>query len=158
MDDALARATAVVQAHGGRVLQYAGDNILAVFGADEAREDDVERAVRCGLALLELGKLLGTEVRAARGHDGFDVRVGVHTGGVLLGGGVDADGSIRGIAVNIAARMMGDGVIDIRALRAAVEAQGFAGYSEIEIFSENWWERPIDEVLRTCIERHHTVV
>jgi len=105
MDDALARATAVVQAHGGRVLQYAGDNILAVFGADEAREDDVERAVRCGLALLELGKLLGTEVRAARGHDGFDVRVGVHTGGVLLGGGVDADGSIRGIAVNIAARM-----------------------------------------------------
>ena len=54
--------------------------------------------------------------------------------------------------------MMGDGVIDIRALRAAVEAQGFAGYSEIEIFSENWWERPIDEVLRTCIERHRTVV
>jgi sugar phosphate isomerase/epimerase len=54
--------------------------------------------------------------------------------------------------------MMGDGVIDIRALRTAVEAQGFAGYSEIEIFSENWWERPIDEVLRTCIERHRTVV
>ena len=39
------------------------------------------------------------------GHEGFDVRVGVHTGGVLLGGGVDAEGSIRGIAVNIAARM-----------------------------------------------------
>ena len=54
--------------------------------------------------------------------------------------------------------MMGDGVIDIRGLRAAVEAQGFAGYSEIEIFSENWWGRPIDEVLRTCIERHRTVV
>ena len=43
--------------------------------------------------------------RRAHGHAGFDVRVGVHTGGVLLGGGVDADGSIRGIAVNIAARM-----------------------------------------------------
>ena len=105
MDDALARGTAVVQAHDGKVLQYAGDSILAVFGADEAREDDAERAVRCGLALLELGKALGAEVRAAHGHDGFDVRVGVHTGGVLLGGGVDADGSIRGIAVNIAARM-----------------------------------------------------
>ena len=87
------------------MLQYAGDSILAVFGADEAREDDAERAVRCGLALLELGKALGAEVRAAHGHDGFNVRVGVHTGGVLLGGGVDADGSIRGIAVNIAARM-----------------------------------------------------
>ena len=41
---------------------------------------------------------------------------------------------------------------------SAVEAQGFAGYSEIEIFSNDWWERPIDEVLRTCIERHRTVV
>ncbi|MEO6746032.1 MAG: adenylate/guanylate cyclase domain-containing protein, partial [Caldimonas sp.] len=105
MDDALARGTAVVRAHAGKVLQYAGDNILAAFGADEAREDDAERAVRCGLALLELGKTLRADVRRAHGHDGFDVRVGIHTGDVLLGGGVDADGSIRGIAVNVAARM-----------------------------------------------------
>jgi sugar phosphate isomerase/epimerase len=54
--------------------------------------------------------------------------------------------------------MMGDGVIDIRSIRGAVEAQGFAGYSEIEIFSNDWWERPMDEVLRTCIERHRAVV
>ncbi len=54
--------------------------------------------------------------------------------------------------------MMGDGVIDIKSLRGAVEAEGFAGYSEIEIFSEAWWTRPMDEVLRTCIERHRTVV
>jgi len=54
--------------------------------------------------------------------------------------------------------MMGDGVIDIKQLRAAVEAQGFAGYCEIEIFSNSWWDKPIDEVLRTCIERHRTVV
>ena len=54
--------------------------------------------------------------------------------------------------------MMGDGVIDIKSLRAAVEAEGFAGYSEIEIFSEGWWTRPMDEVLQTCIERHRSVV
>jgi sugar phosphate isomerase/epimerase len=54
--------------------------------------------------------------------------------------------------------MMGDGVIDIKSVRAAVEAQGFAGYSEIEIFSNDWWGRPMDEVLRTCIERHRSVV
>ena len=54
--------------------------------------------------------------------------------------------------------MMGDGVIDIRSIRNAVEAQGFAGYSEIEIFSEGWWEKPMDEVLRTCIERHRSAV
>ncbi|MEP7101689.1 MAG: adenylate/guanylate cyclase domain-containing protein [Burkholderiales bacterium] len=105
MDGALSRGTALVAEHHGKVLQYAGDNILAVFGADESREDDAERAVRCGLALLALGKVLGAEVQAAHGHAGFDVRVGIHTGGVLLGGGVDEDGSIRGIAVNIAARM-----------------------------------------------------
>src|ERR1700749_5108061 len=54
--------------------------------------------------------------------------------------------------------MMGDGVIDIKAHRGAVEAQGFESYSEIEIFSNIWWDRPIDEVLRACIERHKTVV
>jgi sugar phosphate isomerase/epimerase len=54
--------------------------------------------------------------------------------------------------------MMGDGVIDIKSVRSAVEAQGFAGYSEVEIFSHAWWEKPIDEVLQTCIERHRSVV
>ena len=54
--------------------------------------------------------------------------------------------------------MMGDGVIDIRSVRAAVEAQGFAGYSEIEIFSNDWWGKPMDEVLRSCIARHKRVV
>jgi sugar phosphate isomerase/epimerase len=54
--------------------------------------------------------------------------------------------------------MMGDGVIDIRSIRNAVEAQGFDGYSEIEIFSGDWWEKPMDEVLRTCIERHRSAV
>jgi sugar phosphate isomerase/epimerase len=54
--------------------------------------------------------------------------------------------------------MMGDGVIELRSIRSAVEAQGFAGYSEIEIFSTDWSEKPMDEVLRTCIERHRSVV
>jgi sugar phosphate isomerase/epimerase len=54
--------------------------------------------------------------------------------------------------------MMGDGIIDIKSVRAMVEAQGFAGYSEIEIFSNDWWSRPLDDVLRTCVERHRRVV
>ena len=105
MDGVLSRGTAVVQAHRGKVLQYAGDSILAVFGAERAAEDDAERAVRCGLALLNLGKALRAEVRAAHGHASFDLRVGVHSGGVLLGGGADVEGTIHGIAVNTAARM-----------------------------------------------------
>jgi sugar phosphate isomerase/epimerase len=55
--------------------------------------------------------------------------------------------------------MMGDGVIDIRQVRAWVEAQGFAGYSEVEIFSTaNWWQRDGGEVLDTCIQRHRRCV
>jgi len=55
--------------------------------------------------------------------------------------------------------MMGDGVIDIPRIRGWVEAQGFAGHSEVEIFSTgNWWQRSHEEVLDTCIERHKTVV
>jgi sugar phosphate isomerase/epimerase len=54
--------------------------------------------------------------------------------------------------------MMGDGVIDIKKIRAAVEAQGFFGHVEVEIFSERWWARPMDEVLATCVERFRTVV
>lgn len=51
--------------------------------------------------------------------------------------------------------MMGDGVIDIRKLRLEVEAQGYAGFHEVEIFStEDWWKKSGDEVLATCIERH----
>jgi sugar phosphate isomerase/epimerase len=54
--------------------------------------------------------------------------------------------------------MMGDGVIDIPAIRAAVEAEGFNGYCEIEIFSNDWWEKPMDEVIATCIARYKTAV
>jgi class 3 adenylate cyclase/tetratricopeptide (TPR) repeat protein len=105
LDGALARCTAIVEAHHGKVLQYAGDSLLAVFGADTAREDDPERAVRCGLALLAEGRALSDEIHRRHRHEDFNVRVGLHTGGVLLGGGVDAEGSIRGIAVSVAARM-----------------------------------------------------
>lgn len=105
MDGLLARCTGIVERQGGSVLQYAGDSLLAAFGASEAREDDAERAVHAGLALLQEGRLAAGQVQQRHGLDGFDVRVGVHTGSVLLGGGVDAEGTIRGITVNIAARM-----------------------------------------------------
>jgi sugar phosphate isomerase/epimerase len=55
--------------------------------------------------------------------------------------------------------MMGVGVIDLPRMRAWVEAAGFAGYSEVEIFSaENWWMRDGGEVLDTCIDRHRSAV
>ena len=50
--------------------------------------------------------------------------------------------------------MMGDGVIDLKGIRRQIEAAGFFGAQEVEIFSaENWWKRPAEEVIATCVER-----
>jgi sugar phosphate isomerase/epimerase len=51
--------------------------------------------------------------------------------------------------------MMGDGVIEFRPIRRAIEAAGYQGPQAVEILSElNWWTRPGDEVLRTAVERY----
>jgi sugar phosphate isomerase/epimerase len=55
--------------------------------------------------------------------------------------------------------MMGDGVIELKKIRQWVEAAGFEGYAEVEIFSAlDWWLRPGQETLDTCIARHRSVV
>ena len=54
--------------------------------------------------------------------------------------------------------MMGDGVADIRAIRRAAEAAGYAGPCEVEIFSAaDWWKRDPDETLDVMVERLRTV-
>ena len=55
--------------------------------------------------------------------------------------------------------MMGDGIIDIPGIRAMIEDQGYGGFVEAEIFSsENWWKRPMPEILSVCGERFASVV
>ncbi len=55
--------------------------------------------------------------------------------------------------------MMGDGVIELKKIRGWMEAAGFAGFCEVEIFSErDWWQRDGDEVIGVCVERHRAVV
>ena len=55
--------------------------------------------------------------------------------------------------------MMGDGVVELKKIRGWVEAAGFTGFSEVEIFSNlDWWRRPGAETLDVCISRHKTAV
>ena len=55
--------------------------------------------------------------------------------------------------------MMGDGIIDLPSMRRMVEAAGFDGFIEVEIFSEkNWWQKPGNEVMETMISRFETYV
>jgi sugar phosphate isomerase/epimerase len=53
--------------------------------------------------------------------------------------------------------MPGDGVIELKKLRGLVEAAGYQGSIEIEIFSDAWWSRPMEEVLDACISRFKSV-
>jgi sugar phosphate isomerase/epimerase len=51
--------------------------------------------------------------------------------------------------------MMGDGVIDLPKIRGWMQAAGYDGAHEVEIFSErDWWRRDADAVLAVCGERH----
>ena len=83
-----------------------------------------------------------------------------------LGSGIERAGDKRLLAFHICdwlvpttdlltdRGMMGDGVIDLPRIRSWVEQAGYAGFQEVEIFSElDWWKRDADEVLRTCKER-----
>jgi sugar phosphate isomerase/epimerase len=54
--------------------------------------------------------------------------------------------------------MMGDGIIELKKIRGLLEAAGYAGHVEVEIFSRAWGMRPADELIDTCVERYRTVV
>ncbi|HET7028783.1 MAG TPA: adenylate/guanylate cyclase domain-containing protein, partial [Candidatus Limnocylindrales bacterium] len=89
--------------YGGQVEKFIGDAVMAVFGVPRAREDDAERAVRTGLALVAAVDQLGA--RLALDDGGLRLRVGVNTGEVVHAtGGPDA-GRVTGDTVNTAARL-----------------------------------------------------
>jgi class 3 adenylate cyclase/tetratricopeptide (TPR) repeat protein len=106
VDRALDRLSREVVAHGGHVDKYIGDNVMAVFGAPVAYEDDPERAVRAGLAMQDAMEEINAEIssRPATRGVAFTLRVGVNSGEVLAGhsGG---QYTVIGDAVNVAARL-----------------------------------------------------
>ena len=88
----------------GFVARYMGDGVLIYFGYPRAHEDDAERAVRAGLALIEaIGKLSIQEP--------LRVRIGVATGlvvvGDLVGAGEAQERGVVGETPNLAARLQG---------------------------------------------------
>jgi class 3 adenylate cyclase len=74
------RCAEVIVKHGGFVARYLGDGILAYFGYPHAHEDNAERAVRAGLALVGARTKLG-----AGSGTPLQMRVGIATGLVVVG-------------------------------------------------------------------------
>src|SRR3954471_10950802 len=86
------RVSHCVTTHGGIVEKFAGDAVMAAFGIPQAHEDDAERAVRAGLAILDAVDEL--ELQA---------RVGVESGEVVADDGEATFAT--GEAVTLAARL-----------------------------------------------------
>jgi class 3 adenylate cyclase len=96
-----------IRAHGGVVLQFAGDQIEAAFGVPVARPDHADAAVRAALAMrAALAEL--TRQRAAEGREAIAHGVGIHSGKVLAGNSGSEDQSayaLIGDTVNLASRI-----------------------------------------------------
>jgi class 3 adenylate cyclase len=87
---------------GGFVAKYMGDGVPVYFGYPEAHEDDAERAVRAGLAVIDAVGRLATQ-------EPLNVRIGVATGlvvvGDLIGAGTAQERGVVGETPNLAARL-----------------------------------------------------
>jgi class 3 adenylate cyclase/tetratricopeptide (TPR) repeat protein len=105
MDAALKRLAGAVNRHGGHVTRFQGDGFKAIFGVPVAHENDPEQAVRAGLEILEIAQKIAREWQEQRGLRGFQVRVGINTGLIAAGGETEAEDTIMGRAVNLAARL-----------------------------------------------------
>ena len=103
MNDLWAGVDRVILDHGGRIDKHIGDAVMAVWGAEAAREDDPERAVRAALAMQA-----AIEAFRASHHAPLAMRVGVNTGAMLLGQvGTTGEFTAMGDAVNLASRLEG---------------------------------------------------
>jgi class 3 adenylate cyclase/tetratricopeptide (TPR) repeat protein len=99
LDDCFGVLVPVIEAHGGAVDKIIGDELMAVWGAPRAHEDDPERAVRAALALLEALERLDPSL---------EMRVGINTGEVLAGPvGPGGAYTVTGDTVNTAHRLVG---------------------------------------------------
>jgi class 3 adenylate cyclase/tetratricopeptide (TPR) repeat protein len=85
-----------IEERGGTVEKFAGDAVMAVFGAPAALEDHAERALHTALAMQNRMRALFAE---------FDLRIGVNTGEVVVGASHEGSSFVTGDAVNVADRL-----------------------------------------------------
>jgi class 3 adenylate cyclase/tetratricopeptide (TPR) repeat protein len=91
----------------GTIAQYAGDGIMAIFGAPIAHEDHAQRACYAALTILEEMSAFADEVRRRHGLN-FSVRIGINSGEVIVGAIGDdlrMDYTAQGNTVGLAARV-----------------------------------------------------
>jgi len=105
---------------GGHVAKYLGDGLVVYFGYPQAHEDDAERAVRGGLAIVDAIALLNDRLAAVQTAVKLAVRVGIHTGSVVVGQGGGKEADVFGDAPNIASRVQAVAAPDTVVITAPV--------------------------------------
>src|SRR5256714_8768009 len=132
IDRCLRRLGDEVDRYGGTVDKYIGDNVMAIFGAPVAHEDDAERAVRAGLGMQAAMEGINADI-AGPSDVSLALRVGVNTGEGIAGA-VGESYTVIGDTVNVAARLQaaaqpGSVTVGGRTYRATREA---IAYEELE--------------------------
>ena len=97
-----------VYKYEGTLARLMGDAVLAFFGAPISHEDDPERAIRAGLEIVAGANEYAARLKEERGIGGFNVRVGINTGLVVVGevgSDLRVEYTAMGDAINLAARM-----------------------------------------------------
>src|SRR5437870_3686274 len=96
----------VIARYEGHIAQYLGDGLLVYFGYPSAHEDDAQRAVSAGLAVVDA--VVALSARQPPRGDALAVRVGIHTGLVVvgeIGSGSRREQLALGETPNVAARI-----------------------------------------------------
>ncbi len=127
--------TDVIERLDGHVAQYLGDGLLVYFGYPRAHEDDAQRAVHTGLALLRAIERLNLRLHRDR-RVRLALRVGIHTGLVVvgeIGSGEQQQQLALGETPNIAARIQGRAVPDTVVISAATAhlVQGYFAFHDL---------------------------
>jgi class 3 adenylate cyclase len=94
-------ATDAISRFGGHVAKYLGDGVMAFFGYPEAHDNDAERAVRGGLAILDAL----AQLNESAAHPRLSARIGIDSGPVVVGVGAGSDADVFGDVPNLAARV-----------------------------------------------------
>jgi len=140
------RSDALIARYGGHVAQHQGDGLLAYFGYPRAHEDATERAVRCALAILESLAALNAELARER-CEPLSIRVGIHTGAVVLGsvGTETREILAMGETMNLAARLQSIAAADTIVISADAErlVKGLFSTESLGAQSLKGFSRPV---------------
>ena len=98
------RATDEIRRHGGSVEKFSGDAVMALFGLQQAHEDDPERAVRAAFAVRDALAELAPEAAERHGMT-LQVRIGIEAGEVVVGDPFGGSTMATGDPLNLAARL-----------------------------------------------------